>query len=211
MSSSATLSAPSLHRIGRTVHQHAAFSGGGHGAGGQLGSSRLPMGSASMAYALWDRSLKFNPRDPIGGPGPIRLISRTRVCAAVCIAPCNRVRPANGGIKRFRQWAVARLGIRNMARLRALRLPLDLWAKASQRGWHAIAEVALAARFNRPGHRIVDHYTYVLVSDGDLERVFLPRLVLMRGTSIWANSSFLCRQPHNDRRQHGTHVSPKTV
>jgi transketolase len=33
----------------------------------------------------------------------------------------------------------------------------------------AIAEVALAARFNRPGHRIVDHYTYVLVSDGDLE------------------------------------------
>jgi transketolase len=33
----------------------------------------------------------------------------------------------------------------------------------------AIAEVALAARFNRPGHRIVDHHTYVLVSDGDLE------------------------------------------
>jgi transketolase len=33
----------------------------------------------------------------------------------------------------------------------------------------AIAEVALGARFNRPGHRIVDHYTYVLVSDGDLE------------------------------------------
>jgi transketolase len=33
----------------------------------------------------------------------------------------------------------------------------------------AIAEVALAARFNRPGHTIVDHYTYVLASDGDLE------------------------------------------
>jgi transketolase len=33
----------------------------------------------------------------------------------------------------------------------------------------AIAEVALAARFNRPGHQIVDHFTYVLVSDGDLE------------------------------------------
>jgi transketolase len=33
----------------------------------------------------------------------------------------------------------------------------------------AIAEVALAARFNRPGHTIVDHFTYVLVSDGDLE------------------------------------------
>jgi transketolase len=33
----------------------------------------------------------------------------------------------------------------------------------------AIAEAALEARFNRPGHQIVDHYTYVLVSDGDLE------------------------------------------
>jgi transketolase len=33
----------------------------------------------------------------------------------------------------------------------------------------AIAEVALAARFNRSRHKIVDHYTYVLVSDGDLE------------------------------------------
>jgi transketolase len=33
----------------------------------------------------------------------------------------------------------------------------------------AIAEVALGARFNRPRHKIVDHYTYVLVSDGDLE------------------------------------------
>ena len=33
----------------------------------------------------------------------------------------------------------------------------------------AITEVALAARFNRPGHQIVDHFTYVLASDGDLE------------------------------------------
>jgi hypothetical protein len=32
----------------------------------------------------------------------------------------------------------------------------------------AIAEVALGARFNRPRHQIVDHYTYVLESDGDL-------------------------------------------
>jgi transketolase len=48
-----------------------------------------------------------------------------------------------------------------MERLQAWKLPLDLWARALR--------VALAARFNRPGHKIVDHYTYVLVSDGDLE------------------------------------------
>jgi transketolase len=39
----------------------------------------------------------------------------------------------------------------------------------------AIAEVALAARFNRPGHPIVDHYTHVLASDGDLEKNFWTR------------------------------------
>jgi transketolase len=33
----------------------------------------------------------------------------------------------------------------------------------------ALAERMLAARFNRPGHEIVDHYTYVIASDGDLE------------------------------------------
>ena len=32
----------------------------------------------------------------------------------------------------------------------------------------AIAEAWLAARYNRPGHELVDHYTYALVSDGDL-------------------------------------------
>ena len=32
----------------------------------------------------------------------------------------------------------------------------------------AIAEAWLAARYNRPGHRIVDHYTYCICSDGDL-------------------------------------------
>src|SRR3954454_23393702 len=32
----------------------------------------------------------------------------------------------------------------------------------------AIAEAWLAARYNRPGHDLVDHYTYALVSDGDL-------------------------------------------
>jgi transketolase len=33
----------------------------------------------------------------------------------------------------------------------------------------ALAERMLAARFNRPGHEIVDHYTYVIASDGDLQ------------------------------------------
>ena len=33
----------------------------------------------------------------------------------------------------------------------------------------ALAERWLATRFNRPGHEVVDHYTYALVSDGDMQ------------------------------------------
>ncbi len=42
----------------------------------------------------------------------------------------------------------------------------------------AMAEAHLAAEFNRPGHEIIDHYTYALVTDGDLMEGGLLRKLL---------------------------------
>jgi len=68
----------------------------------------------------------------------------------------------------------------------------------------AIAEVALAARFNRPGHQIVDHYTYVLVSDGDLEEGISSEAGSIAGHEhSWKADRSYAGQPHYDRGKHG--------
>ena len=67
----------------------------------------------------------------------------------------------------------------------------------------AIAEAALAARFNRPDHAIVDHDTYVLVSDGDLmEGSLLGSRFPGRPPAAGQAHRPLCRQPRHPRGQH---------
>ena len=68
----------------------------------------------------------------------------------------------------------------------------------------AIAEAALAARFNRPGHPIIDHHTYALASDGDLmEGVVLRGGFPGRSSGPGQAHRALRRQPRVHRRQHG--------
>jgi transketolase len=134
------------------------------------GHPGLPMGSASMAYALWDRSLKFNPRDP-DGPTGTASFSRPDMDVRCCMR-CFMSRASTCPWRNSRGFAngeAVRRGIRNTARLRASRLPPVPWGKdwPTPLAWPSPRWPA--ARFNRPSHRIVDHYTYVLVSDGDLE------------------------------------------
>ena len=135
------------------------------------GHPGLPLGSAAMAYALWDRLLKFNPRDPLW-PDRDRFILSAGHGSALLYALLH----VTGfdlsleELERFRQWGSRTPGHPEFGKtpgVEATTGPLGQ-GLANAVGM-AIAEVALAARFNRPGHQIVDHYTYVLVSDGDLE------------------------------------------
>ncbi len=135
------------------------------------GHPGLPMGAAAMAFALWDRFLKFNPHDPFwfdrdrfilsAGHGSALLYSLLHVTGFDL--PLEE-------LKRFRQWGSRTPGHPEYGKtpgVEATTGPLGQ-GLANAVGM-AIAEVALAARFNRTGHSIVDHYTYALVSDGDLE------------------------------------------
>jgi len=135
------------------------------------GHPGLPMGSAAMAYALWDRSLKFNPRDPLWPDRDRFILSAGHGCALLyALLHVTGFDLPLEELKRFRQWGSRTPGhpeYRNTPGVEATTGPLGQ-GLADGVGM-AIAEVALAARFNRPGHTIVDHYTYVLVSDGDLE------------------------------------------
>ncbi len=135
------------------------------------GHPGLPMGSAAMAYALWDRSLKFNPRDPLWPDRDRFILSAGHGCALLyALLHVTGFDLPLEELERFRQWGSRTPGhpeYRQTPGVEATTGPLGQ-GLANGVGM-AIAEVALAARFNRPGHAIVDHFTYVLASDGDLE------------------------------------------
>ena len=135
------------------------------------GHPGLPRGSAAMAYALWDRLLKFNPRDPLWPDRDRFVLSAGHGCALLyALLHVTGFDLPLEELERFRQWGSRTPGHPEYGKtpgVEATTGPLGQ-GLANAVGM-AIAEVALAARFNRPGHSIVDHYTYVLASDGDLE------------------------------------------
>jgi transketolase len=135
------------------------------------GHPGLPMGSASMAYALWDRSLKFNPRDPHWPDRDRFVLSAGHGCALLyALLHVTGFDLPLEELKRFRQWGSRTPGHPEYGKTPGVEATTGPLGQGLANGvGMAIAEVALAARFNRPGHQIVDHYTYVLVSDGDLE------------------------------------------
>jgi len=129
------------------------------------------MGSAAMAFALWDRSLKFNPRDPDWPDRDRFVLSAGHGCALLyALLHVTGFDLPMEELKRFRQWGSRTPGHPEYGKTPGVEATTGPLGQGLTNGvGMAIAEVALAARFNRPGHRIVDHYTYILVSDGDLE------------------------------------------
>ena len=135
------------------------------------GHPGLPMGSATMAYTLWDRSLKFNPRDPHWPDRDRFVLSAGHGCALqYALLHVTGFDLPLEELKRFRQWGSRTPGHPEYGKTPGVEATTGPLGQGLANGvGMAIAEVALAARFNRPGHTIVDHFTYVLVSDGDLE------------------------------------------
>jgi transketolase len=61
------------------------------------GHPGLPLGAAPMAYVLWTRFLRHNPRIEVGKPRSISAISRPWIDAPLFIAPLDWIRPTDGG------------------------------------------------------------------------------------------------------------------
>jgi transketolase len=133
------------------------------------GHPGLPMGAAAMAYVLWMRHLRHNPRNPAwpdrdrfvlsAGHGSMLLYS---------LLSLTGYDLSLDDLRQFRQWGSRTPGHveRGTPGVEVTTGPLGQGVGNSV--GMAIAERWLAATFNRPGHTIVDHYTYVLCSDGDL-------------------------------------------
>ncbi len=134
------------------------------------GHPGLPMGAAPMAYALWMRHLHFNPRNPnwvnrdrfilSAGHGSMLLYS---------LLYLTGFDVSLDDLKNFRQWGSKTPGHPEYGLTPGVETTTGpLGQGASNAVGFAVAEAYLAKHFNRPGHEIVDHYTYALVGDGDL-------------------------------------------
>jgi transketolase len=135
------------------------------------GHPGLPMGSAAMAYTLWDRSLKFNPHDPHWPDRDRFILSAGHGCALLyALLHVTGFDLPLDQLKRFRQWGSRTPGHPEYGKTPGVEATTGPLGQGLANGvGMAIAEAALGTRFNRPRHKVVDHYTYVLVSDGDLE------------------------------------------
>ncbi|MCY4466054.1 MAG: transketolase [Chloroflexi bacterium] len=134
------------------------------------GHPGLPMGAAPMAYALWLGHLRHNPRNPgwanrdrfvlSAGHGSMLLYSLLHLTGYDL---------SLDEIKNFRQWGSKTAGHPEYGHTPGVETTTGpLGQGAATAVGMALAEAYLASCFNRPGHEIVDHHTYVLVSDGDL-------------------------------------------
>jgi transketolase len=134
------------------------------------GHPGMPLGAAPMAYVLWTRFLKHNPANPgwydrdrfvlSAGHGSMLLYSLLYLTGYAL--PLEQ-------IKQFRQWGSLTPGHPEYGLAPGVETTTGpLGQGFGNAVGMAIAEAHLAARYNRSGHDIMHHYTYVIASDGDL-------------------------------------------
>ncbi|MBO3064341.1 MULTISPECIES: transketolase [Staphylococcus] len=133
------------------------------------GHPGLPMGAAPMAYTLWTRHLNFNPqsknffdRDRFvlsAGHGSALLYSLLHVSGSLELEE----------LKEFRQWGSKTPGHPEFKHTDGVEVTTGpLGQGFAMSVGMAMAEKHLAGKFNKEDAKVVDHYTYVIASDGDL-------------------------------------------
>ena len=148
------------------------------------GHPGTPMGAAAMAYVLWDRFLKHNPSDPkwpdrdrfILSPGHASAMLYALLYLSGYDLPLEE-------LKRFRQWESKTPGHPEYGLTPGVEMTTGPLGQGFAHGvGMAIAERWLADHFNRPDHEIINHYTYAIVSDGDLQEGVASEAASLAGT-----------------------------
>ncbi|MBT3337907.1 MAG: transketolase [Anaerolineae bacterium] len=134
------------------------------------GHPGLPLGTADIATVLWTRFLKHNPANPRWQNRDRFILSAGHGSALLYALLHTSGYPLSlEEVKNFRQWGSHTAGHPEYD----LNLGIELTTGPLGQGIStavgmALGEEIVAARFNQPDLPIVDHYTYVLASDGDL-------------------------------------------
>lgn len=134
------------------------------------GHPGLPLGAAPMAYALWSRHLAFDPGDPQWFDRDRFVLSAGHGSALLyALVHLFGYDLPLSELQRFRQWESRTPGHPERGLTPGVETTTGpLGQGLANAVGMAVAEAHLAAVFNRPGHEIVHHRTFVLCGDGDL-------------------------------------------
>ncbi|HUO16692.1 MAG TPA: transketolase [Verrucomicrobiae bacterium] len=134
------------------------------------GHPGLPLGAAPMAYTLWDRILRHNPANPRWANRDRFILSAGHGCELLySLLHLTGYNISMDDLQNFRQWGSKTSGHPEYdpdLGIEATTGPLGQGIAMAV--GVAVAEAHLAARFNRDGFPVVDHFTFVLAGDGDL-------------------------------------------
>jgi transketolase len=142
------------------------------------------MGQAPLAYALWDRFLSHNPADPTW-PNRDRFVLSCGHASALLysLLHLNGYDLPMDELKQFRQWGSKTPGHPEHGLTPGVEATTGpLGQGVGNAVGMALAERWLANRFNKLGHEIIDHHTYAIVSDGDLQEGIASEAASMAGT-----------------------------
>src|SRR5215203_4683474 len=136
----------------------------------ESGHPGLPLGAAPMAYVLWTRFLRHNPHNPkwenrdrfllSAGHGSMLIYSLLHLTGYDL--PLDE-------LKNFRQWGSKTPGHPEYGLTPGVEITTGPLGQGFANGiGMAMGAAHLAAKFNKPDHKLIDHYVYAIVSDGDL-------------------------------------------
>jgi transketolase len=134
------------------------------------GHPGLPMGAAAMAYVLWTEYLRHNPKNPKWANRDRFVLSAGHGSALLySLLYLTGYDLSLDDLKAFRQLGSITPGHPEYGLTPGVEVTTGPLGQGFANGvGMAIAERFLAATLNRPGHEIIDHYTYAIVSDGDV-------------------------------------------
>ena len=134
------------------------------------GHPGTPMALAPLAYVLWTRHLTYDPAHPDWADRDRFVLSCGH--ASMLLYAALYLTGYDLGlddIKKFRQWGSKTPGHPEYGHTAGVETTTGPLGQGTGNAvGMAIAEAVLASLFNKPGHDVVNHFTYFIASDGDL-------------------------------------------
>lgn len=148
------------------------------------GHPGTPMGAALLTYVLWQRHLRHNPANPTWFDRDRFILSPGHASALLyALLHLTGYDLSLDELKRFRQWESLTPGHPEFGLTPGVEVTTGPLGQGFVHGvGMAIAESWLAAKVNQNGHEIVDHYTFAIVSDGDLQEGVTAEAASLAGT-----------------------------